>query len=114
MKLKRKRASEIFAAVDPHLTVIDAGRRHRRAKRLSPKGQADWDNSGGAKCPSCGQDAVRFRPEDGVCVFCAQTMNEKELRDERKRVRFLKFQKAHNARIDKGKRSHSSSSSSSV
>ena len=99
----KKRASEIFAAVDPHLKVIDGGSRRRRARRLSPKGQADWDNLGGAKCPRCGQDAVRFRPEDGVCIFCAGVLNEKELRDERKRARFLKFQKAHNARINRNR-----------
>jgi len=66
--------------------------------------QADWDKLGGANCPRCGQDAIRFRPEDGVCIHCAQALNEKELRDERKRARFLRFMKAHNARIDRNKR----------
>ena len=107
---KRKKASEIFGAVDPHLKVIDGGSHRRHIKRLSAKGQADWDKLSGAKCPSCGQDALRFRPEDGVCNFCAASLNEKELRDERKRARFLKYMTAHNARVDKGKRSHGGSS----
>lgn len=101
--MQKKRASEIFAAVDPHLTVIDGGSRRRRARPLSPKGQADWDNLDGAKCSRCGKDALRFRPEDGVCIFCAGVLNEKELSDERKRVRLLKFVKAHNAKIDRNR-----------
>jgi len=112
MAHKLKKASELFAAVDPHLKVIDGGS-HRRQKRLSAKAQADWDKLDGSKCPRCGIDALRFRPQDGVCVFCGQALNEKELRDERKQARFLKYMTAHNARI-KGKRSHSSSSSCSV
>jgi len=104
--VKRKRASEIFGAVDPHLKVIDGGSRRRNSKRPSAKAEADWNKLGGSKCPRCGIDALRFRPEDGVCVFCGQALNEKELRDERKRARFLKYMKAHNARINKGKRSH--------
>ena len=104
MKLKRKRASEIFGPVDPHLKVIDGGSRRRRTRRLSPEAQADWDNLDGAKCPRCGKDAVRFRPEDGVCIFCAGVLNEKELRDESKRTRFLRYMKAHNARIDRNRR----------
>lgn len=105
--MQKKRASEIFGAVDPNLKVIDGGRRRRRAKPLSPQGQAEWDRLGGAKCPKCGEDALRFRPEDGVCIFCAGVLNEKELRDERARVRFLKHMKAHNARIDRNrKRGH--------
>lgn len=102
--MTRKKASELFAAVDPDLKVIDGGNRRRRSKEPSRKGQADWDKLGGAKCPRCGQDAFRFRPEDGVCILCAQALNEKELRDERKRARFLRFMKAHNARIDRSKR----------
>lgn len=102
--MKRKRASEIFGEVDPNLKVIDGGSRRRRAKRLSPEGQAEWERLSGAKCPRCGQDALLFRPEDGVCIFCAQALNEKELQDERKRARFLRFMRAHNARIDRNRK----------
>ena len=99
----KKKASEIFAAVDPHLKVIDGGTRRRKKKELS-----DWEKLDGAKCPKCGRDALRFRPEDGVCMVCAGEANEKELRDERKQARFLRYMRSHNARI--GKRSHSGSS----
>ena len=68
------------------------------------EGQDDWEKLSGAKCPRCGQDAFRFRPSDGVCILCAQALNEKELRDERKRARFLRFMRAHNARIDRSKK----------
>ena len=97
--MKRKKASEIFAAVDPHLKVIDGGT-HRRHK----KKESDWEKLNGAKCPRCGQDALRFRPEDGVCIFCAQKMNERELSEENKKARFLRFMRAHNARIDRNKK----------
>jgi len=100
-----KRASEIFGPVDPQLKVIDGGTRRHKKKELS-----DWEKLDGAKCPKCGKDALRFRPQDGVCMVCAGEANEKELRDERKRARFLRYMRAHNARI--GKRSHSDSSSS--
>ena len=99
----KKKASEIFAAVDPHLKVIDGGTRRRKKKELS-----DWEKLDGAKCPKCGKDALRFRPEDGVCMVCAGEANEKELRDERKRARFLRYMRSHNAQI--GKRSHYGSS----
>lgn len=102
--MQRKRASEIFGAVDPHLKVIDGGRRRRRARPLSSQGQAEWDALGGAKCPRCRKDMLRFRPEDGVCIFCAGVLNEKELSEQRKRTRFLKFRKSHNARIDRNRR----------
>lgn len=94
-----KRASEIFGPVDPNLKVIDRGRGRRKKKELS-----DWDKLSGAKCPRCGNDALRFRPQDGVCIFCAQELNEKELRDERSKERFIRYMKAHNARIDRNKK----------
>jgi uncharacterized Zn finger protein (UPF0148 family) len=109
MKMKRKRASEIFAAVDPNLKVIDGGSRRRRRRKLSAQSMLDWQKLGGTKCPRCGQDALRFRPQDGVCIVCAGQLNEKELRDEKKRAQFLRYMRAHNARI--GKRSHTGSSS---
>ena len=90
--MKRKRASEIFGTVDPNLRVIE-GHRHLNKK--------DWKRSGGAVCPRCGKEAVRFR--HGVCITCAQILNENLDRDEKKRAKQLKFVKAHNARIDKRK-----------
>lgn len=94
---RMKRASEIFHPVDPQLNVIDRGRRRTGRKG---KGQ-DWKQAGGAVCPRCNQEAVRFRPEDGVCLQCAKDLNEKVDRDEKKRARQLKFIKQHNARIAK-------------
>lgn len=88
-----KRASEIFGPVDPHLTVI-SGRRYR---------QGNWEASGGAVCPRCHSEVVRFRPEDGVCRQCGNVLNEKEFSDKIKQAKFQKFRKAHNARIDRGK-----------
>ena len=101
--MKRKKASEIFAAVDPHLKVID-GHSRRRRRKLSVEAISDWQKLGGAKCPRCGQDALRFRPRDGVCISCAQELDEKETRDECKKRRFLRFMKAHNARIERNKK----------
>ncbi len=96
--MKRKRVSEIFGSVDSNLKVIDASHRHPK-KPLS-----DWEASGGAFCPRCNEEAVRFRPQDGVCRKCADALNEKQDRDEKKRAKFLRFVKAHNARIDKKRR----------
>lgn len=98
--MKRKRASEIFGSVDPHLKVINASHRHRKMS------VSEWEASGGAICPRCEQEAIRFRPEDGVCRSCADSLNEKHFKDERKRAKFLRFVKAHNARIDKRKRAN--------
>lgn len=88
-----KKASEIFHEVDPNLKVVE-GHRHKRLTRK------DWDNAGGAKCPRCNQEAVKFRG-DGVCIQCAQVLNEKQDRDDKKRAKQLKFIKQHNARITK-------------
>ncbi len=95
--MKRKRASELFGSVDPNLKVIDASHRHPK------KSLSDWEASGGAICPRCNEEAVRFRPQDGVCRQCADALNEKHFKDEKKRAKFLRFVKAHNARIDKRK-----------
>lgn len=92
-----KTASEIFHPVDPKLNVIDGG--HRRTGR---KGKVqDWKQSGGALCPRCNQEAVKFRPSDGVCIQCVRVLDEKQDADDKKRARQLKFIKQHNARIAK-------------
>lgn len=79
--------------MDPRLTVINGGT-HKRFKK-------NWEATGGAICPRCGQEAVRFRPGDGVCWQCARAQDEKHFTDEAKRTKFLGFVKAHNARIRK-------------
>lgn len=33
--------------------------------------EADWEAAGGALCPRCHQEVVRFR--DGVCLPCAES-----------------------------------------
>ena len=93
---RTKKASEIFHSVDPALNVIDRGKRKLRKK--------DWERAGGAVCPRCNQEAMRFRPQDGVCIPCAQELNLKQDRDDKKRDKQRKFIKQHNARIDRKKR----------
>ena len=93
--MKRKRASEIFGNVDPHLKVIDGGIRQHQAR------QKEWEASGGAICPRCHQEAVRFRVQDGVCRRCADALNDKKFSDEKKSAKILRFVKEHNTRIDR-------------
>lgn len=92
-----KKASEIFGEVDPNLRVKDR-RTGRKGKRK------EWDLAGGAFCSRCGQEAVRFRPEDGVCHQCARDLNLKQDQDDLKMAKQIKFYKKHNARVDKRKR----------
>jgi len=97
--MKRKTASELFGSVDPVLNVID-----RRYRRTGRKGKVqDWKKSGGALCSRCNQEAVRFRPRDGVCLQCVRDLDDKQDRDDKKRARQLKFINQHNARIAKRK-----------
>ncbi len=97
--MKRKRASEIFGDVDPKLHVIDGGQ-HRTGRKGTSK---EWEQAGGTFCPRCNQEAVRFRPRDGVCLQCVRAADEKQDRDDKKRARQLKFINQHNARIAKRK-----------
>ena len=97
--MKRKRASELFANVDPQLHVIDGGQ-HRTGRKGKLK---EWERTGGALCPQCGKEAVRFRPRDGLCYQCVRAGDEKQDRDDKKRARQLKFINQHNARIAKRK-----------
>lgn len=92
--MKKKRASDIFHPVDPKLVVIGGHRRRKTTKK-------DWEMARGKVCPRCGQEALRFRPRDGVCTNCARDLDEKQDRDDNKRARQLKFIKQHNARIDR-------------
>ena len=50
-------------------------------------------------CPRCKQEASRFK--DGVCFSCVADIWILADRKERLRQRFLRFAKAHNARVDK-------------
>ena len=95
MTVPFKSASEIFKPVDPSLNVIDRGHRPRKTT------MKDWERLNGAVCPRCNHDALRYRPEDGVCRDCAEELNEKQDRDDNKRARQLKFIRQHNARITK-------------
>ena len=79
--MEKKRASEIFRLVDPHLRVIDGGTHRKR--RLT---KVDWDNTGGVTCPSCGQEALRMI--DGICLQCYRNkVAEREKREEDKAER---------------------------
>ncbi len=98
-RMQKKTVSEIFAKVDPHLTVIDGSRKHKRRSN-----QKDWDAAVGTICPRCKRESVRFRPQDGVCRLCADNLNEKEIRDEKKRAKLLRQIEAHNVRITKKRR----------
>ena len=95
--MTKLRLREVLQAVDPSLTIVSGHRRTRKPK------ERDWVQAGGAICPRCGEEAVRFRPQDGVCLACARALNEKEDADKKKRDKFQKFRKRHNARVDKTK-----------
>jgi len=79
--MKKKRASEIFRLVDPHLRVIDGGTHRKR--RLA---KVNWDKTGGVICPSCNRETVRMI--DGVCLQChREKVAEREKRKEDKAER---------------------------
>jgi hypothetical protein len=75
----KKKASQIFGEVDPHLKVIDAGTRRRGPGKgtvklseftISPQGpyqsppltEEQWDAAQGVKCPICGSETLRLYP----------------------------------------------------
>lgn len=62
---KKKRASEIFGAVDPHLRVIDGGTRHRS----KPLTEMDWHRAKGVICQECGRETLQSL--NGLCPQCA-------------------------------------------
>jgi hypothetical protein len=99
---KRRMGRELrdrLKEVDPNLTIISGGVRQRRKST-----EKDWAAAAGPKCPRCGEESLRFRPEDGVCRKCAGELDEKEERDKKKRAKWLRQVKAHNARIDNRKK----------
>ena len=59
----------------------------------------DWDLDAGDLCPRCNKPSLRFK--DGVCLPCVGELANQADRKERKRQRFLRFAKTHNARADK-------------
>jgi predicted amidophosphoribosyltransferase len=64
--MRRKKASEIFGGVDPHLKVVDGGVRRSSRRRVST--EEEWAKSGGLFCPQCGDEVVRLI--DGICRQC--------------------------------------------
>ena len=77
------KASEIFGAVDPHLTVINRSHRRRSSKPMTNK---DWEKARGDICPGCGNDSLRFH--NGICMECN---NKKDLTDAREMERIAKY-----------------------
>lgn len=81
--MKRKRASEIFAQVDPKLKVIDGGTRHHKYKFHQIR-EEDWNNASGVICPSCQRETMRAI--NGLCPECwREKETEREEKDGRKR-----------------------------
>jgi hypothetical protein len=74
----RRKASEIFAGVDPHLKVIDATRYRRRGKKAKkltevagpapepyrplPVTEEQWEEAQGITCPICGEETYQLFP----------------------------------------------------
>ena len=93
----------VLKDADPNLNI--APRRGRRKMT-----HQDWEAAEGKQCPRCGNPALRFRIEDGVCRECANGLNEKVSRDEKKKAQFEKHRKAWNARVDRNRKRGASSS----
>lgn len=74
--MKKKRASEIFAQVDPHLKVINGGTHYRYHKKTRLN-QEDWEKVGGLYCASCGDEVVRLI--NGLCVSCSNMAEAKRM-----------------------------------
>lgn len=86
--MPRKRISEVLHSVDPHLTVVEGGRRYKRQDtpagekyyfRPSAMSEADWNQAAGVVCSNCGQEV--FQSRDGLCMPCWEKANEYEVRD---------------------------------
>lgn len=73
--VKKKRASEIFGAVDPHLTVIDGGTRRRH--RSKPLTRNDWERARGVTCQVCGRETLQSI--NGLCPQCANAKEAERL-----------------------------------
>jgi len=101
--MRRKRASEIFATVDPHLTVIDGGRRRKKpevsAYRPEPMTDEQWDKAGGVTCNGCGRETLRLI--DGLCPECSGVVRtEAEEQIEKKAMRRYYMDKLRNGTLN--------------
>jgi len=99
-------STRVLKEVDPNLNIISGNHRKHKARMDNghiPMFVDEWNKAGGAICPRCKQEAVRFRPQDGVCIKCARMLNEQIVRKENRLRKSMKFIKAHNARITKKK-----------
>ena len=70
--------------------------------RQANRKATNWEKAEGDLCPRCSRPSLRFK--DGVCLPCGADLVESADRKERLRQRFLRFRKAHNARIDRNKK----------
>lgn len=86
--MPRKSISEVLHAVDPNLTVVEGGRRHRPKNpeagekyyfRPPTMSGEEWDLAAGVVCGDCGVEVYRSR--DGLCMRCWEKANEYEVRD---------------------------------
>lgn len=78
--VKKKRASEIFGAVDPHLRVIDGGTRRRHQSK--PLTKRDWDRAKGITCQKCGRETLQSI--NGLCPQCSRTKEAERVEKQEK------------------------------
>lgn len=64
-----KPSSRLLRQVDPDLKIVSGNHRKKKSASLE-----DWKNAGGASCPECGQETVRFL--NGLCPTCARRVEE--------------------------------------
>jgi ribosomal protein L37AE/L43A len=83
--------------VDPDLRIVRIP--HRKVP--PQESRENWEKAGGTLCPLCSQETVRIIRigQWTGCLECNHKRLDKEDRDKTKREKFLKYMKAHNARI---------------
>ncbi len=81
--MQHKSLRQALHSVDPNLTIIPGGTRHRNHR--PPK--KEWEACTGIICKSCGKEVYRSR--DGLCMRCWETANEFEIRDKAGVLEFL-------------------------
>lgn len=85
--MRRKKASEIFAKVDPHLKVVNGGTHYHRKLK-----EEDWEKGGGVYCSGCHRETMQLI--EGLCPQCrrdAEAERAEKLGDKRER-RYYKDQ----------------------
>lgn len=98
--MARDRLRDRLKAVDPGLTVVPGGSRHRQHR-----GGKNWDRAAGVKCRLCGRES--FRSRDGFCLPCWEGEQDRkvEVRDKTGITRWMPMsiieQITHPARKDK-------------